>query len=306
MPPSPNQRGAALMTSAMAGFACSDACMKMLGETLPLFQALLLRGCGTTLGLWTLAFAAGQVRLDLGARSWALIGARAVAEMGAAWFFITALFQMPLANVSAILQSLPLAVTLAGWLVLGEPAGRQRLLAILVGFGGVLLIVRPGAEGFGLPALYALASVGCVTVRDLIARRIPAATPSLLVAAVTAAAVAAFGGVGSLFVDWGPVDGGTVLLILAATGFVMVAYVGSVAAMRVGELGFVAPFRYMSLLVSLLLGAAVFGTFPDAVTLLGAGIVVATGLFTLWRERVVGQRAARAARLEEEVPPGAT
>lgn len=296
---SPNHRGAALMTAAMAGFACSDACMKLLGETLPLFQALFLRGCGTTLGLLALTLWAGQGRLSLGARSWGLIGARAVAEMGAAWFFITALFQMPLGNVSAILQSLPLAVTLAGWLVLGEPVGRARLLAILVGFGGVLLIVRPGAEGFGWPALYALLSVACVTVRDLIARRLPRETPSLLVAAVTAAAVAGFGGVGSLFVDWAPVDGRTALLLLGAAGFVMVAYVASVAAMRVGELAVVAPFRYMSLLVSILLGAAVFGTFPDGLTLLGAGVVVATGLFTLLRER------ARA-RVEEEVPPGAT
>jgi S-adenosylmethionine uptake transporter len=78
----------------------------------------------------------------------------------------------------------------------------------------------------------------------------------------------------------------------------MTAYVASVAAMRVGELGFVAPFRYMSLLVSILLGALVFGTFPDGVTLLGAGIVVGTGLFTL----VQGRGRARP---EDEAPPGA-
>ncbi len=293
-----NHRGAALMTAAMAGFACSDACMKALGETLPLFQVLFLRGCGTTLGLGLLAAAFGQVRLALGGRVWALVAARSVAEMGAAWFFITALFQMPLANVSAVLQSLPLVVTLAGWLVLGEPVGRARLLAIVAGLGGVLLIVRPGAEGFGWPALYALASVLCVTVRDLFARRLPPETPSLLVAWVTAGAVAAFGGAGALFVPWGPVDGRAVLLLAGATGFVMTAYVASVAAMRVGELGFVAPFRYMSLLVSILLGALVFGTFPDGVTLLGAGIVVGTGLFTL----VQGRGRARP---EDEAPPGA-
>ena len=296
---SPNHRGATLMTASMAGFACSDACMKLLGETLPLFQALFLRGCGTTLGLLALTIWAGQARLSLGARSWGLIGARAVAEMGAAWFYMTALFQMPLANVSALLQSLPLAVTLAGWLVLGEPVGRARLMAILVGFAGVLLIVRPGAEGFGWPAAYALLSVACVTVRDLIARRLPRETPSLLVAAVTAAAVAGFGGVGSLFVAWAPVDARTLLLLASAAGFVMVAYVTSVAAMRVGELAVVAPFRYMSLLVSIGLGVLVFGTFPDRLTLLGAGIVVGTGLYTLLRER------ARA-RVEEEVPPGST
>ena len=293
-----NQRGAALMAAAMAGFAVSDACMKLLGETLPLFQVLFLRGCGKTLILTTLAFARRQARLDLGARTWGIVALRAVAEMGAAFFFITALFQMPLANVSAILQSLPLAVTLAGAVFLGEPVGRARLAAILVGFVGVLLIVRPGAEGFGWPALFALASVACVTLRDLLSRTVPAETPSLLVAAVTSAAVAGFGGLGSLFVDWAPVGGRNALLLGAATGFVMVAYVASVAAMRVGDIAFVSPFRYMSLLVSILLGVLVFGTVPDGLTLLGAGIVVGTGLFTLLRERA-GRRP------EEELPPGA-
>ena len=293
-----NQRGAALMAAAMAGFACSDACMKILGETLPLFQVLFLRGCGTTLILTLLALGRGQARLGLDRRTWGIVGLRAVFEMGAAYFFITALFQMPLANVSAILQSLPLAVTLAGALVLREPVGPRRLTAILVGFLGVLLIVRPGAEGFGWPALFALASVACVTGRDLLSRLVPSETPSLLVAAITSAAVAGFGGVGALFVDWAPLGAPQALALGGAMAFVTVAYIASVAAMRVGEIAFVSPFRYMSLLVSLVLGAAVFGTFPDALTLLGAGIVVATGLFTLWRERQLR-------RPGEAPPPGA-
>jgi S-adenosylmethionine uptake transporter len=273
------------MTAAMTAFACSDACMKALGQEMPLFQALFLRGCGTTLFLWGLTVAMGQARLGLPRRDWVLIAARVVAEMGAAWFFITALFQMPLANVSAVLQALPLAVTLAGAVVLRERIGRAQLLAILVGFAGVLLIVRPGAEGFGWPALYALASVACVTVRDLLSRLIAPDTPSLLVAAVTAGGVAAFGGVGSIFVAWTPVDGATALILIGAMSFVMLAYVASVSAMRVGELAVVAPFRYTSLLVSIALGVVAFGTVPDALTLTGAGIVVATGLFTFLRER---------------------
>jgi S-adenosylmethionine uptake transporter len=240
----------------------------------------------------------GQARLGLPRRDWALISARVLAEMGAAWFFITALFQMPLANVSAVLQSLPLAVTLAGALVLREPIGRARLVAILVGLLGVLLIVRPGAEGFGWPALYALASVACVTVRDLLSRVIAPDTPSLLVAAVTATGVAAFGGLGSLFVDWAPVGGVQALQLAGAMAFVMLAYVASVSSMRVGALSFVAPFRYTSLLVSIVLGAVAFGTFPEPLTLAGAGVVVATGLFTLLHERV-------RPRVEEELPPGA-
>lgn len=282
---SPNLRGAGLMTAAMAGFTVSDACMKALGDSLPLFQALFLRGLGTTLVLAVLAVAAGQAGLGIGRRNWVLIAARTVAEMGAAWFFITALFAMPMANLSAILQALPLTVTLAGALVLGEPVGRGRLLAILAGLGGVLLIVRPGAEGFGWPALYALASMLCVTVRDILSRMLPREAPTLLVAAVTAGGVTAFAGLGSAFVDWAPVGLRSGALLGGTMACVMLAYVASVSSMRVGELSFVSPFRYASLLFAILLGALAFGTVPDGLTLAGAGIVVASGLVTLLGER---------------------
>lgn len=287
---SPNQRGAAFMTAAMAGFTVSDACMKALGTELPLFQALFLRGCGTTLGLALAAVLMGQSRARLGRREWGLVALRTLAEMGAAWFFITALFVMPLANLSAILQALPLTVTLAGALVLGERVGGARLLAILAGLAGVLLIVRPGAEGFGWPALYALASMLCVTLRDILSRMLPRRTPSLLVAAVTSGGVTAFAGLGSLFVDWAPLGLGSGALLLGTMACVMLAYVASVSSMRVGELSFVTPFRYASLLFAILLGAAVFGTVPDALTVVGAGIVVASGLVTLLGDR--GRRAA--------------
>src|SRR4028118_1483861 len=98
---SPNLRGAGLLTAAMTAFACSDACMKALGQEMPLFQALFLRGCGTTLFLWGLTVAMGQARLGLPRRDWVLIAARVGAEMGAARVFITALFQMPLAPGAA-------------------------------------------------------------------------------------------------------------------------------------------------------------------------------------------------------------
>ncbi len=146
-------RGAALMTGAMASFTVNDAFMKGLGTELPLFQAIFLRGIGVSLFLIALTWAMGQVRLQASRRDWTLMVLRAVSEMGSAWFFITALFHMPFANISAILQSLPLTVTLAGALFLGEAIGWRRMMAILVGFGGVLLIVQPGSEGFDIYAV---------------------------------------------------------------------------------------------------------------------------------------------------------
>ena len=192
---------------------------------------------------------------------------------------------MPLANVTAIIQALPLTITLGAALVLREPVGWRRLLAISVGLIGVVLIVRPGGEGFTVYSVYAVLAVVCVTVRDLAARRLSAEVPSISVALIAGLGVLAFSTVGAVVTDWQgmrPVD---LAWLAGSTVFILGGYLFSVMAMRVGEVGFVAQFRYSSLLAALILGLFVFGHWPDGVTLIGASIVVATGLFTLWRER---------------------
>ncbi len=292
---SDNMRGALLMMTAMAAFTFNDASLKSLSDELPLLQALFLRGIGTTSLLLLLTWAMGQLRFDFGRRDWALMGIRTVAEAAAAWFFLTALFNMPLGNVSAIMQSLPLTITLVGALFLGETVGWKRLIAILIGFVGVVMIVQPGGGGFTQFSVFALLSMLCVTVRDLAARRTSRSVPSVLVATVAAAGVTAFAGVGSITVEWQPLSLLATMQLTGAMVFVIGGYIASVAAMRVGEIGFVAPFRYTSLLVALVLGYLVFGDWPNALTLWGAAIVVATGMFTLLRERQLRRRAARTA-----------
>ncbi|MFN6978799.1 MAG: DMT family transporter [Gemmobacter sp.] len=270
MPLADNTRGAVLMMAAMAGFTVNDAFMKSLSGEVPLFQAIFLRGALATLCLGLAAAASGALRARIDRADMLRIGVRGVAEILAAWFFILALFNLPLANVTAVLQALPLTVTLAAALFMGEPVGWRRFTAIGVGFCGVILIVRPGPEGFNLYALAALAAVACVTVRDLVTRRLTPAMPSLLVAAAVSGMVTVFAGLASLTETWAPLGAGTV---------------------RVGEIGAVAPFRYTSLLWALILGLAVFGEWPDGVTLAGAGIVAATGLYTLYRGQHVRRRA---------------
>jgi len=281
---SDNMRGALMMMGAMTAFTLNDAAMKAVGEVAPLFQVLFLRGVITSILLLALTIYLRQLRGRLPRREWGLIALRSLAEVGAAWFFLTALFNLPIANVSAILQSLPLTVTLAGALFLGENVGWRRFVAILIGFVGVLMIVQPGGDGFTIHSVYALASVACVTVRDLAARRMNAAVPSVFISMVAAMCVTAFAGAGAVFVEWQPLDSSGILLVVASATFVIFGYIFSVSSMRVGEIGFVTPFRYTSLLVALILGVVIFGTFPDSLTLLGAAIVVATGIFTLLRE----------------------
>tara|TARA_R110002049_G_scaffold6016_3_gene39462 strand:- start:205 stop:1110 length:906 start_codon:yes stop_codon:yes gene_type:complete len=287
---SDNMRGAALMVGAMVAFTINDAFMKGLAGEIPLFQALFVRGVATVICLVILAYFLRQLDFKQSKRDWGMILLRAIAEVGGAYFFITALFNMPIANASAILQALPLTVALGGAIFLRETLGWRRVLAIITGFVGVMLIVRPGSEGFTIYSIYALLAVACVTMRDLVVRRMSRHVPSVFVALVAAFFVMLSGAVVTATQVWVPVDSNAGLLLLGSAAFVVFGYVFSVAAMRTGELGFVAPFRYASLITALILGWAVFGDWPRNITLLGAFIVVATGMFTLYREQVAAKR----------------
>ncbi len=291
---SDNMRGAALMAASMTAFVVNDVFMKALLADMPVFQATFLRGIGITLCLIVLCRFLGQLRFDFPRKDWGLIVLRSLSELVSTVFFLFALRTMPLANLSAILQALPLTVTLAGAVIFREAIGWRRMLAILVGFAGVLLIIQPGAEGFTIASVYALGAVAFVTVRDLAARRLSADVPSVMVALLAGVGVTLFSGLGSAFVDWAPLTGRALGLLGGAMICLVGGYVFSVQCMRVGEISFIAPFRYTSLIVALVLGFLVFGDFPDAVTLLGAVIVVATGLFTLYREARLNRRSGRA------------
>lgn len=290
-----NLRGALLMSFSTAGYALNDTAMKAVGDTVPLAQLLCLRAAVTTALMLLVVRWIGRIRLDLPRREWGLILLRSLADLGATFFFVTALFHMPIANVTAILQALPLTVALAAALFLAEPLGWRRFTAILIGFCGVMLIVRPGASGFDAWSLWALGAVGFITLRDLAARLLAPTTPSSTVAFSASAVLLIASGAMSLFTPWAAVGSGTAGLIGLAGTFLVVGYLASVSTMRVGEIGFVAPFRYTGLVWALILGLVVFGDWPDYLTLTGAGIVVATGLFTLYRERELARPGRRQA-----------
>lgn len=282
---SDNMRGAVLMMAAMAFYTVNDAFLKSLGGSLSVWQALFLRGMAVTVAMTALALVRGELTLRVSARDRTIMLARAACETAAAILFVSALYHLPIANLSAILQALPLTVTLAGVLFLGERLGWRRSLAIAAGLGGVLLIVRPGAEGFTVHALLGVGAVVCVTARDILSRMMSPAVPSLVVAVVSSAGVTVGAGVGLMFGDWAPVHLPEALRLGAAATAIFGGYICGVAAMRVGDLAFVAPFRYTSLVVALLVGLVAFGEWPDGLTLVGAAIVVATGIYTFLRER---------------------
>lgn len=289
---SENLRGILLMCTSMAAFTINDTFMKSVTQSLPLYQTIAMRGVIALVGLGLLVALTGAFRFRPSGRDGLLILLRSLADVAATVFFLEALLRMPLANLSAILQVLPLMITLAAALVFGDKIGWRRMTAILVGLIGVLIIIRPGTEGFDRWSLLGIASVLCVVVRDLAVRPLQGAVPSGLVALGAAVAVMAMGWIGVGFQGWKPVTVAEGAEVLAAGLFVIVGYLSSVSAMRHGDIGLVAPFRYTSLLWAIVLGLLVFGDLPDAWTLIGGAVVVGAGLFTIWRE----QRLRRPAR----------
>ncbi len=282
---SPNVAGALLMMASMACFTINDAFLKATDGDVPLFQLIFLRGVLATAFVGALAWNRGAFRPKVSRQDWGLVSLRSLSEVGAAYFFITALLNMPLANITAILQILPLTVTLGSALFFKDPVGWRRMIAIVIGFCGMLLIVRPGTDGFSIWSAYALAAVVCVTARDLSTRRMSSSVPSLFVTFAASLAVLVAAGLASLTVEWVPLTGQLTSLILGSSLFIVGGYFFSVQVMRQGDVSFIAPFRYTGLIWALVLGWLVFGDWPTPLTLAGAGIIIATGLFTLYRER---------------------
>ena len=297
-----NVRASLCMALSMTGFACGDALVKSLDGRLPTAQVMFVRGVILCALIVPVLWRRGLLP-RLGEARHRLVLARAVVELGATVLFLAAIVRLPFASISAILQSLPLAVTLGAALFLGEVVGWRRWIAILVGFGGVLLVVRPGSAAFEPATLLVVACVGFAAARDLFTRMLPPAIPSLLVTAVTCLVATGAGGLWGLVArDWVAMTGAELAALGACAACLFVGYQFIVLAMRGGEIAYVVPYRYTSLLVAVVLGALFFDEIPDGWTFAGAATIVATGLFSLYRELAVKRRA----RVTRAVVPAGT
>ncbi len=288
---SDNIRGAVYMMLGMAGFVLNDTLMKSMSSDIPMFQAIFLRGVAATLLMGLLAWRQRTLWYRLSRADACIVALRIIGEIGATICFLTALFNMPIANATAILQVMPLAVTFAAALFLGETVGWRRYTAILIGFAGVMLIVRPGSDGFTIYSVYALGAVVFLTLRDLATSRLSTNVPSSYVTVISAAAIMIMSGLLSTAAPWAPVSMTQLALLAMAAVFVLFGYLFSTMTMRVGEIGFISPFRYTILIWAILLGIVVFGDIPDLLTIIGSAIVVMTGLYTFYRERALAAKS---------------
>ena len=281
-----NLLGAALMTCCVLAYVLNDAVMKLLFVDVDFFQAIFLRGLVSLPPLLILALMTKTLLQKYSTKNQRLMIIRILAEIGTTVTFLTALKHMPLANVTAILQSLPLAITMAAAIFLGEPVGWRRWSAICVGFTGVLIIIRPGLAGFNSYSLLALAAVILLTVREISTRQLDNEVPTVTVALSTTLGITAFAALMLIGTEWAEINFVSWSLIIAAAVAVTVATLLSVLAMRTGDIGFVSPFRYISLIGAVGLGILLFGEWPDGATLLGAAIIAFAGIYSLYREQI--------------------
>ncbi len=278
-----NQRGSLYMVTAMAGFAVEDMFIKSAARAMPLGQVLVLMG---VLGVLWFAYQSHLVQepaFPAALRSRTMI-LRSGSEVVGRLFYSLAIALTPLSVASAILQATPLVVVAGAALIFGEKVGLWRWALTVLGFAGVLVILRPGLEGFDALSLLAVIGLLGFAGRDLATR---AAPPALSNAQLGAAGFSVLGLSGLVILTF---QGGPVLpemLPLAkafgAAGFGILGYSYLTRAMRTGEVSAVTPFRYTRLLFAMVLGVTLFGERPDLQTLIGSAMVVGCGILILTR-----------------------
>lgn len=273
------------MVASMAGFAVEDMFLKSASRQMSLGLVV------TVLGLTGMAFFAAWARR----RGEAVFPAalltpplliRSGFEIAGRLFYALAVALTPLSTASAILQATPLVVMLGAAMLFRERIGWRRWFAVAVGFAGVLTILRPGLVGFDALSLLAVTAMLGFAGRDLATR---AAPPALSNAQLGVVGYLMFTIAGLLLLvilgDAAMPPAPALAQSLAAAVFGIAGYAFLTAAMRTGEVGAVTPFRYTRLVFAMILGVAVFAERPDAMTLLGAALVVGSGLFILTRKR---------------------
>ena len=288
-----NSRGILALVAGTAAFTVNDTVVKLVTRALPAGEVIFVRGLFTAALLGAIVVALGYHRALPHAFTPTVIG-RALLDTASSVLFVLALAHMRIADVSAVVLAVPLILTAASVVLYREHVGWRRWSAVIVGFIGVLLVVKPTPAGFDAWALVALASAFASAGRDLVTRRIGAAVPSLTITFIGACVVALAGLLMMPVETWrAPSDAELGWLALSAC-FLGLATFFVTRAFRGVDISVVAPFRYTLLIWAITAGYVVFGELPDLWAMAGAVLIVGSGLYVLHRE-AIRRRLERAA-----------
>jgi drug/metabolite transporter (DMT)-like permease len=288
-------RAGLFMVLAMGSFVANDTIVKLVGQSLPVGEIIMIRGAMAALILGLICAWKGLLpELPRIAQPSVLL--RSLFDVIGTIAFVTALMHMQIANLTSVMQAVPLAVVLLSMVFLKEEVGWRRMTAIIGGFIGVLMIIKPSIASFNVYELLALLIVLAVAIRDILTKRIPARIPIFVIAFGNACFVT-LGGTAlamSQGVHW-PEPWQLGLLALAAC-FLSSGYLCMVTTLRVGDISGTAPFRYSVMIFAILSGILVFGEFPDGIAIIGMGLIVVCGLYAARREALRAQALSDSAR----------
>jgi drug/metabolite transporter (DMT)-like permease len=286
-----NLTGILFMILSMAAFAVEDIFIKLLSNDWPVAQILMYTGLVGTFIFVVLAKRQGApiftrdllVPTSLFRMTGDLFGSLA---------FVTAISLVDMSLVAAILQATPIVVTMAAALLLGEQVGWRRWSAIIVGLLGVLLVLRPGLDGFEPAALLAVFAVLMMALRDMSTRIMTVNIPSMTMGIYGFVMLIVAGLILAPFQrGFAQPDAGSLLFVILAGVTGSLGYFAVIRATRVGDVSVISPFRYSRLVFALILAVLVLGERPDHLTLLGAAIIVGSGMYTFLRERKLAAKA---------------
>jgi drug/metabolite transporter (DMT)-like permease len=269
----------------MASYTVNDVLVKALLQSYPVGETIFIRGvmCSVLIGAAALAF--GNARALRAPMSRTLVS-RSLCDGLSTAGFIAGLAHLKLANIAAVLQIAPLIITAMSVVLYREAVGWRRWTAITLGFGGALLVIKPIPSEFNIWAVVAAASAVAAAVRELQTRQIGHAVPALVVAFWGAIGITLCGAAFIAVEDWRLYTGPDLLQLFVAAIFVGLAIYLLAIGFRDVDLSVVAPFRYTYLLTSALGGFLMFREVPDGWTVVGAVLIVGSGIYTLHREAV--------------------
>ena len=276
------------MSAAMLSFVLNDALTKFVSASIAAPQLIFLRGLLASAGLLLLAITVIKLppwRETLGHVSHKWVFIRSLLDGTASLVYLSAMFNMPLANATAINMSTPLLIALLSALLLGHRVSGRHWAIIGAGFFGVLLVVQPQADGFNAWAWVALAGTMFHALRDLSVRYIPDHVPSILVTLGTAITATLMAGIWALWHPWQSVSWTHWGLMAAAAVFLSAGYFLLIKATRMADMTVIAPFRYMGLLTAVVMGFVVWGDVPNAVAWVGMAMLVGASLTMLHMSR---------------------
>jgi len=285
-PGSANLAGIGLMVLGIFLFCCNDALGKWLLGTYPVWQMLAIRSFAAMLLLAPFIWREGSAVLAA-PRPWLQI-VRIMLSVAESIMFFIAVTHLPLADTVTFYLAAPIYVTALSALFLKEHVGWRRWSAVVAGFIGVMIALRPSAATLTLPALIAIAGSFCFAVFLIITRMLRGTSDVVMVGGQFAAMLvvsgiaAPFGWIPPSALDFG------LLMVLGVVAMAAFACVNR--SLKLSAASVVVPYQYTMIVWAVALGWIVFGDVPDAFTLGGAAIIITAGLYILWREQIVTRR----------------